>query len=136
MNPKNSKKDKKILYLQCSPELNGCSLLIVGGQTDWLDGKWIKFLYVNNGMNGKGIYRVSSNEHRASNKYRSLIKPLTVSYSDGNKQCVKSVQIRSFFWSVFSRIRTEHGKIRTRKNSVFGHFLHSEETNLISVSFL
>ena len=28
---------------------------------------------------------------------------------------VKSVQIRSFFWSVFSRIRT-------RKSSVFGHF--------------
>ena len=25
--------------------------------------------------------------------------------------CVKSVQIRSFFWSVFSCIRTEHGKI-------------------------
>ena len=26
--------------------------------------------------------------------------------------CVKSVQIRSYFWSVFSRIRTEHGEIR------------------------
>ena len=26
-------------------------------------------------------------------------------------QCVKSVQIRSFFWSVFSRIRTEYGEI-------------------------
>ena len=24
--------------------------------------------------------------------------------------CVKSVQIRSFFWSVFSRIRTEYGE--------------------------
>ena len=36
--------------------------------------------------------------------------------------CVKSVQIRSFFWSVFSHIRTEYGKIRTGKNSVFGHF--------------
>ena len=47
--------------------------------------------------------------------------------------CVKSVQIRRFFWSVFSRIRTEYGeirrslriqpecgKIRTRKTSVFG----------------
>ena len=34
---------------------------------------------------------------------------------------VKSVQIRSFFCSVFSRIRTEYGggKIRTRKTSVF-----------------
>ena len=29
--------------------------------------------------------------------------------------CVRSVQIRSFFWS-------EYTKIRTRKNSAFGHF--------------
>ena len=27
--------------------------------------------------------------------------------------CVKSVQIRSFFWSVFSRIRTEYGPEKT-----------------------
>ena len=52
-----------------------------------------------------------------------------------NGHCVKSVQIRSFFWSVFSRIWTEYevslriqsecGKIRTRKSSVFGHFSRS-----------
>ena len=41
-----------------------------------------------------------------------------------NYHCVKSVQIRSFFWSVFSRIRTEYGEM-TRKYSVFGHFSHS-----------
>ena len=35
---------------------------------------------------------------------------------------VKSVHVGSFFWSVFSGIWTEYGKIRTRKNSVFGHF--------------
>ena len=40
--------------------------------------------------------------------------------------CVKSVQIRSYFWSVFFCIRTEYRKIRTRKNSVFGHFWRSE----------
>ena len=45
----------------------------------------------------------------------------------GDIHCVKSVQIRSFFWSVFSCIRTEYGKIRTRKNSVFGHFLRSDK---------
>ena len=51
--------------------------------------------------------------------------------------CVKSVQIRSHFWSVFSRIQTEYGKIlslriqsecgkiRTRNNSVFGHSSHA-----------
>ena len=31
---------------------------------------------------------------------------------------MKSVQIRSFFWSLFFRIQTEW----TRKNSVFGQF--------------
>ena len=29
------------------------------------------------------------------------------------KHCVKSVQIRSFFWSVFSRIRPEFGPVKT-----------------------
>ena len=28
--------------------------------------------------------------------------------------CVKDVQIRSFFWSVFSRIWTENGNIRSK----------------------
>ena len=36
--------------------------------------------------------------------------------------CVKSAQIRSFIWFIFSRIRTECVKIRTRKNSVFRLF--------------
>ena len=36
--------------------------------------------------------------------------------------CVKNVQIRSFFWSVFPRIRTEYGEIlrylvRMRENT-------------------
>ena len=30
-----------------------------------------------------------------------------------NDHCVKSVQIRSYFWSEFSRIRTEYGEIRS-----------------------
>ena len=47
---------------------------------------------------------------------------------------MKSVQIRSFFWSAFSyiqiyrvnlRILAEYRKKRTRKNSVFGHFSRS-----------
>ena len=42
------------------------------------------------------------------------------------KHYVKSVQIRSFFWSAFFCIRTEYRKIRTRKNSVFTHFSRSE----------
>ena len=38
---------------------------------------------------------------------------------------VKIFQIRSFFWSVFSCIRTEYRRMRTRKNSVFGQFSRS-----------
>ena len=51
---------------------------------------------------------------------------------------MKSVQIQSFFWSVFSRIRTEYREIlrippysvrmrenTDQKNSVLGHFSHS-----------
>ena len=37
----------------------------------------------------------------------------------------ETVQIRSFFRSVFSRIWDEYGKIQNRKNSVFGHFSRS-----------
>ena len=47
-------------------------------------------------------------------------------WSDPRNHCLKSAQIRSFFWSVFSCIRTEFRKIRTRKNYVFGHFSRSE----------
>ena len=44
----------------------------------------------------------------------------------GSIHCVKSVQIRSFFRSVFCCIRTEYRKIRTRKNHAFGHFSRSD----------
>ena len=58
--------------------------------------------------------------------------PFTSLAENGENHCVKSVQIRSFFWSVFSCTRTKHGdqseyrKIRTRKNSKFGHFSRIE----------
>ena len=48
--------------------------------------------------------------------------PLMKTCPQVNIYCVKSVQIQSFFWSVISRIQSECGKIRTRNNSVFGHF--------------
>ena len=41
---------------------------------------------------------------------------------------VKSVQIRSYSWSVFSCIRTEFWKIPIRNISVFGHFSRSAKT--------
>ena len=58
---------------------------------------------------------------------------------------VKSVQRQSFFWSVFScfglnkeiysvnlLIQSEYRKIRTKKNSVFGHFSHSVTWTCVS----
>ena len=67
--------------------------------------------------------------------------------------CGKCVQIRSFFWSVFSRIRAECGeilrifplslriqsqcgKIRTIKNSLFGHFSRSAPSNFSKQIFV
>ena len=63
-----------------------------------------------------------------------------------DKHCVKSVPIRSYFWSVFSCIRPKYEdllrkspyavriqEIRTRKNSVFGLFSRSESALLIGV---
>ena len=32
-----------------------------------------------------------------------------------NNLCAKSIQVRSYFWSIFSRIQSEYGKIRARK---------------------
>ena len=54
------------------------------------------------------------------------ITGLKFTFDFGNRDefhCVKGVQIRSFSWSVFCRIRT-------RKNSVFGQF--SGNVRLIS----
>ena len=38
------------------------------------------------------------------------------SFKTLHNNCVKSVQIQNFFWSAFSHIQFEYGKIRTRKN--------------------
>ena len=57
---------------------------------------------------------------------------VTVSkYSPEKSHYVKSVPMRSFFWSVFSYIWTKYRKIRTRKNSVFGHFSRIEYSQVL-----
>ena len=50
------------------------------------------------------------------------------------EHCVKSVQIESYFWSVFSCIRSEYRKIRTKNNSVFGHVLRSDRETPLFLS--
>ena len=49
--------------------------------------------------------------------------------------CMKSVQIRGFFWSVFSCIWTEYGKTRTMKISIFGHFSLSDGPHNVPIYF-
>ena len=44
--------------------------------------------------------------------------------------CVKSVQMQSFFWSVFFCIQSEYRKIWTRENFVFGNFSRSVKFTL------
>ena len=39
---------------------------------------------------------------------------------------MKSIQLRSYFWSVFSCIQSEYRKIPTRNNSAFEHFSRCE----------
>ena len=49
--------------------------------------------------------------------YRTTFQLPCSSLPQGKKllwHCVKSVQIRSFFWSVFSGIRTEYGDLRSK----------------------
>ena len=81
-------------------------------------------------FNGKGLHsrRFAWNK---LNLLQGLFSSTTL--RDLSRQSVKSVQIRSYFWSVFSGISTEYGdllriqskfrKRRTRNNSVFWHFL-------------
>ena len=45
-------------------------------------------------------------------RYKSFIKN-NLKLTEIKPHCVKTVQIRSIFWSVFSRIRTKYGEIRS-----------------------
>ena len=57
------------------------------------------------------------------NRIHVLVSPNAL--VDFYRHCVKSVQIRSIY-AVNLCIQSESEKMRTRKNSVFGHFLRSE----------
>ena len=67
-------------------------------------------------------------------EYDMMVQPIPscgVSENSFN-HCSKSVQIRSFFRSVFFCVWPECRKIPTRKNSVFGNFLSSERVSLVA----
>ena len=78
-------------------------------------------------------YKPIVREEKATTKFQIMYQ------SHNLNHYLKSVQIQSFFWSVFSctwakygylliylRIQSVYGKIRTRKNFVFGQFSCSE----------
>ena len=106
------------------------------GRTSYLNLSFLGFLVV------AQQYGRKIGMQNCSGFYDGLFHNIVVSKNNNLfvQHCVKSVQIRSFFWSVFSRIRTEYGeihevslriqsecgKIRTSKNSIFGHFSRSE----------
>ena len=69
----------------------------------------------------------------------AVMTPFIEISANDSSLCLKSVQIWSFSWSVFSCIWTEYGdlrskspysvriqEIRTRKDSLFGHFSRSD----------
>ena len=60
-------------------------------------------------------------------KYITALSFSTRLTSISEMHCVKSVRIRSYFWSVFCCIQSELRKTWIRNNSVFGHFLRSDD---------
>ena len=78
------------------------------------------------------LWALAQNKHNLCSWDLSLIFPqlIHLNLQILAKYCiylhyVKNVQIRIYYWNVFSCIQSEHWKIRTRNNSVFGHFPHS-----------
>ena len=77
-------------------------------------------------------------EHLARNAVFITLKDHKKHFNHEVTHCVKSVQIRGYFWSVFPvfglntkicevnlRVPSKYKKMRTRNNSVFGHFSRS-----------
>ena len=84
-------------------------------------GPWINYMQRVRQLE-EGVFKISSLTIAA---YNSCGKMSRRNFNQ-RSHSVKSVQIRSTSWSVFSCIRTEYRKIQTRNNSVFGHFSRSE----------
>ena len=64
--------------------------------------------------------------------YRTFFRKTNISYPLIHTHCVKGIQNGPYFpvfglnTEIYSRIQPEYRKIRTRKNSVFGHFSCSD----------
>ena len=53
---------------------------------------------------------------------KRLQSRITFKRRKNHGHCVKSVQMRRYFWSIFSCIRSEYRKIQTKETSIFGQF--------------
>ena len=59
------------------------------------------------------IFRSTQNNKKASPNEEHWSLSSFILENQGYEHCMKSVQIRSYFWSVFSRIWTEYGEIQS-----------------------
>ena len=59
--------------------------------------------------------QVAYSQHQFDRSQNKCMLSTTLGFPGdmSHAHCVKSLQIQSFFWSVFSRIRTEYGEIRS-----------------------
>ena len=102
-------------------------------QCNILSGQYIWPMYF---RNGRLIVKYIKNEILQT---PNLVQIRKLKYPDRIKfcflmylmHCVKSVQIRSFFWSIFSCIRTEYGDLQKKntdhKNFEDGHSSRSDD---------
>ena len=106
---------KVLIYdLQTHPCIEFCWFF-----NQFFSSKSTEYLHLDRARYLKGL-------HENIVKQISGDSPYPEMFSNESNLCVKSVQIWSYYWSVFSCILTEYRKIRTRNNSLFGHFSRSE----------
>ena len=85
----------------------------------FFSSKSTEYLYLDRARYLKALHENIVKQISGDSPYREM-------FSNYSNLCVKSVQIWSYYWSVFSCMLTEYRKIRTRNNSLFGHFSRSE----------
>ena len=76
------------------------------------------------GTTGETFY--SQLVYKAEEGKSYILTSFKIHSNQNERYCVKSVQIRSYFWSIFFCIQSKYRKIWTRNNSISRHFSHSD----------
>ena len=93
-----------------------------------LQKPWAKLLCI--GLNLRR--NMSKQKLKPNSNYAKSIKTFIVSYTRWKEEslmshwiwhCGKSIQIRSFFWSLFSCIRTEYGDLRSKNSLIYFNYV-------------